>query len=147
MTLLSCSSYLFLYIVEERPAMGKHSIPPSTELNTSMTITWGKPLIALIEAEGALVGMKRAQFIRAIITWHMGRGGLQRAPGAPTPKLPKATKHKLVRIQLNLQQDLFDHIHKLANEAGNVSRSAILALIILRWVGVDVLAPPLEVAG
>ena len=109
----------------------------TSHATAQMTLSLGKPLAQLVESEAALMHMHRAQFLRALISRHQGTMHLERSPDAPPIKPLTARKHPLVKIQLAIQPELLKYLHGVANKAGNISRSAVIAMWILDWCGID----------
>ncbi len=107
-----------------------------------ISITIGKPLADAVEKEATLVNMNRSQFLRTVIARQQGTVFLSRNPQLPPFKLPSKRKHPLVTIQLSIQPDLLKFLHEFANQCGNISRSAVVAFLILKWFEIDPFSPP-----
>lgn len=97
----------------------------------------------LAEQEAAILGMTRNHFLRNLVQRRMGKIHMARPTEAPKRTPLRAVEHEMVNVGFNLDPESLKYLHDLANRCGNVSRSAVLSMMILEWAGIrpELIAP------
>ena len=116
-------------------------MPTLTDERCSFTINIPKPMLAILEQESELTGLKFAPLMRRMIQWHRGK-----APGrhqdAPPVELPKVTKRDPKKATKGLLIDVEDaeYLDKIGQAVG-LTRVTAMQVVFTDWFGLG-LCPP-----
>ena len=104
-----------------------------------VSLHFPKHIHDLISDEAKLLALSRSGLLRRVLRWHFG-AAMGRPEDGPERVLPEPLEEKSVKLQVRLEEEDLGRLRLLADRAG-LKNSGVLALLFLRWLGIDGLQP------
>jgi len=104
-----------------------------------VSLHFPKHIHDLISDEARLLALSRSGLLRRVLRWHFG-AAMGRPEDGPERSMPEPFKGKSVKLQVRLEEEDLRRLRLLADQAG-LKNSGVLALLFLRWLGIDGLQP------
>ena len=142
-----CPLFRLLLVIEwliitcmKEPFVFEDDFTTSAGLETpKVSLHFPRHIHDLIADEAKLLALSRSGLLRRVLRWHFG-AAMGRPEDGPKHFVPEPSEEKSVKLQVRLEEEDLRRLRLLTDRVG-LKNSGVLALLFLRWLGLDGLQP------
>ncbi len=104
-------------------------------------LSLAEPLVALLDAEAAWMGIRHTELLRHLLRAKMGVAAFERSPDAPRRAPLENAHHAKTKLMVHLPRDQVELIEELSARLGGGEKSTIVSHLALDYLGISPLEP------